>query len=151
MKNRYFGFTLTEVMASVAIIVVVAIGTLGYQYNGVKFSRASQAQITGTRLGQIVLEDWKSTGGDADYNPTTLGLGFAETLGTETGNCKITLDSQTFYIEMQLTQIAEDTVAGVKLNQIRVIVRWRKDFTSGAIGGEDPQVTLTTYVRRNQD
>jgi len=142
------GFTLTEVMASVAIIVVVALGTMGYQYHNVKFSRASKAQITGTRIGQLLLEDWKSTGGDPTYDPTSLGLGFATTLF---GDYVITLDNQAFYIQLQQNDIDQDTVAGVTLRQVRVIVRWRKDYVRGAVSAGDPEVSLTTYVRRDQD
>ncbi len=145
------GFTLTEVMASVAIIVVVALGTMGYQYHNVKFSRASKAQITGTRIGQLLLEDWKSTGGDPTYDPTSLGLGFATTLFGESGDYVITLDNQAFYIQLQQNDIDQDTVAGVTLRQVRVIVRWRKDYVRGAVSAGDPEVSLTTYVRRDQD
>jgi prepilin-type N-terminal cleavage/methylation domain-containing protein len=145
---RSRGFTLTEVMASVAIITIVAVGTMGYQYHNIKFSRASQAQITGTRIGQLLLEDWKSKGGDSTYDPTSLGLGFAT---TSPGNYVITLDRQTFYIQPQFNQIDQDTVAGVTLCQVRVVVRWRVDYAPGAISADDPQITLTTYVRRDQD
>lgn len=138
-------------MASVAIITIVAVGTMGYQYHNIKFSRASQAQITGTRIGQLLLEDWKSTGGDPTYDPTSLGLGFATTPFGGFGNCVITLDNQTFYIRLQQNDVAQDTVAGVTLCQIQVIVRWRMDYTPGAISAGDPQITLTTYVRRDQD
>ena len=143
------GFTLVEVMVAVSITIVVALGTLCFQYHGVKHSRASQAQIAGTRLGQLLLEDWKSTGGDPDYDPESLGLGFAAPAAPETGTCIITLDNQTFYMLLEQSEIAQDTVAGVKLCQLRVTVKWRKDYTHGATTGTDPEIFLTTYVRRD--
>lgn len=142
------GFSLEEVMLSMAIIIIVALGTLSFQYQGVKHSRASEAQIAAARIGQLLLEDWKSTGGDSTYDPNTLGLGL--TLIT-TGNYKITLDYQTFYIQLQLPPqvISTDTVAGVTLQQLSITVSWRKDFGTGAVSNSDPTLTFTTYVRRD--
>ena len=74
-KSQRDGFTIVEVMVSVAIIIIVALGTLSFQYYCVKNSRSSEAQATATRLGQLLLEDWKSTGGDPDYDPNSLNLG----------------------------------------------------------------------------
>jgi type II secretory pathway pseudopilin PulG len=146
------GYTLVEIMTAVAVSIIVALGTLNYQYYGVRHDRMAQAQLAATRLGQLVLEDWKSTGGDPDYDPTTLGLGFTAIGPGETGNCFITLDGQTFYILLVQSNPPapyQDTVAGVTLSQIRVITRWRTDFTRGATVASDPTITLTTYVRRD--
>jgi hypothetical protein len=136
-------------MLAVAVTIVVALGTLCYQYYGVQHSRAADAQVTGTRVGQLVLEDWKSTGGDQDYDPAALGLGFTTTSPGESGDYIITLDNQTFYLQLVRNDIDHDTVAGVTLRQIRVIIRWRKDYARGAISGSDPLINLTTYVRRD--
>jgi prepilin-type N-terminal cleavage/methylation domain-containing protein len=149
------GFSLVEVMISILIIVIVALGTMSFQYHGVKHSRSSEAQIAATRLGQLILEDWKSTGGAAGYNPTTLGLGFVTPTTPETGSYKITLDYQTFYLTFaqQLVTVSSgsnpDTVAGVALYQLRVTVNWRKDFGTGATSGSDPTLTFTTFVRKD--
>jgi prepilin-type N-terminal cleavage/methylation domain-containing protein len=149
------GFTLIEVMVAVAVTIIVALGTLAYQYYGVKFNRIAQAQLAATRIGQLVLEDWKSTGGDPDYDPTTLGLGFTTVEHGETGNCFITIDDQTFYIQLISGTPSPnppsnpDPVAGVTLSQIRVITEWRQDYTRGPLVASDPTITLTTYVRRD--
>lgn len=147
------GFTLIEVMIAVSIIAVVALGTLCYQYYGVKHSRVSQAQITATRIGQLLLEDWKSTGGDPDYDPLSLGLGFASPVPANPRHVLITLDNQTFYVQwaQQLVPIANnpDPVAGVTLNQLNVTVQWRRDFCHSTPTPTDPEISLTTYVRRD--
>jgi prepilin-type N-terminal cleavage/methylation domain-containing protein len=151
-NSRLHGFTLVEVMLSMAIVIIVALGTLSFQYNGVKPSRASEAQIAATRLGQLILEDWKSTGGDSDYDPNALGLGF--TLVT-TANYRITLDYQTFYLQFAQTLAPvtsgsnPDPVAGVTLQQLSVTVSWRKDYAAGTVSGSDPTLTFTTFVRRD--
>lgn len=136
-------------MVAVSITSIIALGTLCYQYHGVKHSRASQAQITATRIGQLVLEDWKSTGGDPSYDPTSLGLGFVTLTFPETGNFRLTLDNQSFYISLTRTEVDYDTVAGVWLYQIRVTIKWRNDYCPGPTTADDPEIFLTTYVRRD--
>ena len=152
-KSQRDGFTLVEMMISAAIIIIVALGTLSFQYQNVKNSRISEAQVTATRLGQMLLEDWKSTGGDPGYDATSLGLGFLAPTLPATGSYIITLDNQTFYIQMaqQLVPIANnpDPVAGVTLQQLSVTVSWRKDYGNGAVSSSDPTLTFTTFVRRD--
>jgi prepilin-type N-terminal cleavage/methylation domain-containing protein len=143
------GFTLTEVMVAVAITIIVALGTLCYQYQGVKHSKVAQAQLAATRLGQLVLEDWKSTGGDPAYDPATLNLGFGAPSAGEPGDYFITLDNQTFFVLLERSLIEEDAVAGVQLWQIRVTVQWSRNYGRGAVSAGDPRIILTTYVRRD--
>jgi Tfp pilus assembly protein PilV len=149
------GFSLIEVVLSIAMIIVVALGTLSFQYHGIKHSRSSEAQIAATRLGQLILEDWKSTGGDSDYDPAALGLGFTASTTPETEGYKITLDYQTFYLtkSQELATVSSgsnpDSVAGVTLNQLSVTVSWRKDFGQGSISSSDHTLTFTTFVRRD--
>lgn len=144
------GFSLEEVMLSMAIIIIVALGTLSFQYQGVKHSRAAEAQIAASRIGQLLLEDWKSTGGASTYDPNTLGLGFTP---VTPGNYTITLDYQLFHIQMaqQLATVTSganpDTVAGVTLQQLSITVSWREDFGTGAVSSSDSTLTFTTYVR----
>jgi hypothetical protein len=140
-------------MVSVAVIVIVALGTLSYQYQTVKHSRSAEAQVTAAYLGQLLLEDWKSTFGDSGYDATSLGLGFVTPIFPETGNYKITLDNQTFYLQknQQLVNIPNnpDLVAGITLQQLSVTVSWRKDYGNGAVGASDPTLTFITFVRRD--
>ena len=154
-KSQHDGFTIVEVMASVAIIVIVALGTLSFQYYSVKDSRTSEAQLTAAHLGQLLLEDWKSQGGDSDYDATLLGLGFANPTPPVTGSYIITLDNQTFYIQMaqQLATIDDganpDPVAGITLQQLSVTVSWRSNYGHGTVSASDPTLTFTTFVRRD--
>ena len=145
------GFSIVEAMAAASIVVIIAVGSLGYQYYSVRHSRTSQAQIMATRIAQLLIEDWKSTNADDTYNPTTLGLGFLSTSPGDYGQYLITLHNQTFYSQLNAIDIAEDTVAGIKLRQINVTIRWRRDFCHGAINASDPTISLTTYVRCDED
>lgn len=152
-RRNEAGFTLVEVMLAVAVITIVALGTLNYQYYGIKYDRIAQAEISATRIGQLVLEDWKSTGGDTDYDPTTLGLGFTAVGSGETGNCFITVDDQTFYVTLTQSNPPApyyDNVAGITLSQLQVVTRWRQGkYDRGSISSSDPAITLTTYVRKD--
>jgi prepilin-type N-terminal cleavage/methylation domain-containing protein len=148
-KSQRDGFTLVEVMMSAAIIIIVALGTLSFQYYSVKDSRTSEAQVTAARLCQLLLEDWKSTGGDSDYDATSLGLGFLTPTPPTALHYIITLDNQTFYLSMAQQPISTDTVAGVTLQELSVTVKWRKDYGIGAVSGSDHTLTFTTFVRRD--
>jgi uncharacterized protein (TIGR02598 family) len=146
------GFSLIEVMLSMSIVIIVALGTLSFQYQGVRHSRASEAQIAAARIGQLLLEDWKSSGGDTDYAPNSLGLGFTY---VSANNYTISLDYQTFHIQLaqQLATVSSgsnpDSVAGVTLQQLTITVSWRKDFGTGTLSSTDPSLVFTTYVRRD--
>ncbi len=143
------GFTLIEVMIAATIVIIVSLGTLSFQYHGVKHSRIAKAHVTATRIGQLILEDWKSTGADPLYDPINLNLDFTESSPVGTGDCMITLDNQTFYIQLQNDFIDDDTVAGVELRQLRVTTRYRTDYAQGTLNASDPTIILTTYVRRD--
>ena len=152
-KSQRDGFTIVEAMVSLAIVIIVALGTLSFQYYSVRDSRSSEAQVTATRLGQLLLEDWKSTFGDSGYDATSLGLGFVVPTTPETGDYKITLDNQTFYLQraQQLVNIPNnpDPVAGITLQELSVTVSWRRDYRNGAVSASDPTLTFTTFVRRD--
>ena len=144
------GLSLIEVMLAIVITSVIALGTLGYQYLSIKHSRASDAQFLATRIGQLLLEDWKSVGGDDDYDPESLQLGFDSPEPDEFGDYTIDLGNIQFFIQMQFNDVEHDDAADITLRQISVTVRWRRDYTRGALTSADPVLNLTTYVRRDQ-
>jgi prepilin-type N-terminal cleavage/methylation domain-containing protein len=144
------GMTLVEVMMAVSVIVIAALGTLCYEYLCVNHVRFARSQLTATRVGQLLIEDWKSSGGSADYNPEDLHMGFALPTGLPAGNFVTTIDGLTLHIAMSHSDVATDAVAGVTLREINVVVKWRKDLGTGAVDNHDPGVNLTTYVRRDQ-
>jgi prepilin-type N-terminal cleavage/methylation domain-containing protein len=144
-------FTLIEVIIVIGILCVMALGSLSYQYYAAKHVQIARAQMVATRITQMILEDWKSTGGSPDYDPTAIGMGFTGTFGTITpGGSSVTYNITQDSIPMSVTLSSADVVEGsttLPLRQITVTVRWRKDFGSGAIGGSDPSLQYTTYVK----
>jgi Tfp pilus assembly protein PilV len=142
--------TLVEVMLAVAIIIIAALGTLCYEYLCADQVRFARAQLAATRIGQLLLEDWKSSGGSDNYNPEDLEMGFSLPSELPAGTYMTTVDGLPLYITMNHDDIANDEFAGVTLRKITVDVRWKNDTGKGPTGGDDPSVVLTTYVRRDQ-
>jgi len=163
--------TLIEVMAALAVLVIASLGALGYQYYAVKQGQIARAQTVGTRIGQLLLEDWKSTGGSEEYDATGLGLGFSSELPLAAGHgyplpdgiYSITIDNVPMVLVLNWQDVDYDSVAEVTLRQLSVSVVWLQEPDA------DPQlgqviaqqvangvnyhrgmrelVTLSTYVR----
>jgi hypothetical protein len=142
--------TIVEVMVAVAVIVVAALGTLCYEYLCIDHVRIARAQLAATRIGQLLLEDWKSTGGSSDYNPENLDMGFRVPPGAVWGDYMTVIDNLPLYIGLSRDDIDRDDFAGVTLRRIDVSVRWRRNFSYGAPDNDDPAVNLSTYVRLDQ-
>jgi len=136
-------FTLTEAIAT--------LGGLGFQYHAAKHTRIAREQIIGTRTAQLLLEDWKSTDGSKNYDPSTLGLGFSSKLESSvtesagTAAYSITVDNVPMQISLQWTDRPgnpdyDDPETGDKLRELSVTVRFNESENI-------PPVVLTTYVR----
>lgn len=50
-------------MVAMAVLAIATLGTLSYQYHSAKHSRIAKLEMTATRTAQLLLEDWKSSGG----------------------------------------------------------------------------------------
>jgi prepilin-type N-terminal cleavage/methylation domain-containing protein len=147
-NNR--AMTLVEIMVAVAIIVVAALGTLCYEYLCVDQVHFARAQLAATRVGQLLLEDWKSTGGSPNYNPQDLQMGFTLPPELPAGTFMTVIDDLPLYITMDSDTVSEAGPFVGELSKISVVVRWRSDFGQGALSDDDPSIVLTTYVRRDQ-
>jgi len=166
-------FSLIEVMIAMVILAIAALGALGYQYHAARQSQIANAQMTASRTGQLLLEDWKSTGGSTDYDPTQLDLGFtavstsSSDIGQSSGLGAIlngnvyskSVDKIQMLIMLLWKDVATDSVAQVTLRQLAVVIRPKKE--KGQPQGDDDSertaemnveayhqpITLTTYVR----
>jgi len=133
-------------MVAMVILAVVALGALSYQYHAAREGRIAKAQITATRTAQLLLEDWKSTGGSTDYNPTTLGMGFSIPDTADEADYFITVDYLPMYIALSYNDVDTDDSAGITLREVNVTVSWRRDHRVGLREINDPSLVLTTYV-----
>lgn len=159
------GVTLIEAMVTTVAVAVAALGGLSYQYHAAMHGRIARAQKTATRTVQLLLEDWKTTGGSSEYDPSALGLGFSATLpGLSTpeglGNTlnnsayAIEVDGLPMVVMLKYKNVAYDATAQIKLRQIAVVVGFGEispgsptlERSSGWLGSIPP-VTLSTYVR----
>jgi len=151
-KKAASGITLIELMITIVILAIAALGALGYQYYAVQHVQIARAQMAATRITQMLIEDWKSTGGDSAYNPIGLGLGVTGTFSTITpGGSGVSYNLTQDNITMRITLSSADVVEGattLPLLQITVTVQWHKNFGSGTTWtGSDPSLQYTTYVR----
>ena len=168
IRKRRFAraVTLIEVMAAISILLISAMGALSYQYFSAKDAQKARAQVIATRIGLLLLEDWKSTGGSKEYNPQTLGLGFSSPLpipshfsmGVGVGDAAplrdavhdITVDDVPMMVMLTWVDVAQDDVSGVMLRQLNIEVQfgatWQDETIKKQYEGLKP-VILTAYVR----
>jgi hypothetical protein len=160
------GNTLIEAMVTVAFVAIAALGGLSYQYHAARHTRTAQGQMTATRTAQLLLEDWMSTGGSTEYDPSALGFGFSSALpvpgdfAAPTGLGQ-TLNSAVYSIEvdglpmvvmLKYSDVDEDATARVKLRQLSIFIAFgevideKLTLSKHWLGGIRP-ITLTTYVR----
>lgn len=142
------GVTLVEVIVATLVLAVASLGALSYQYHAVRRAKLAQVEITAAQLAQLLIEDWKSHGGEDQYNPLDLNMDFEKT--KLDGTYKITFNDFPMQVELRHTDIDIDTAAGVTLREIRIIIRWRRDYADLSPADSDPEFTTTTYVRRDQ-
>ena len=145
-KKQKSGLTLIEAVISAVCLSIIALGALSYQYFAATHNRIAQCQITATRTGQILVEDWKNSGGSGTYDPTSLQLGFLKT--SEKGwGYYIAVDNLPMYVNLSSSDVIVDVTAGVTIRQLDVKVAWRRDYQDGAPETDDPSIILTTYAR----
>jgi prepilin-type N-terminal cleavage/methylation domain-containing protein len=156
--------TLIELMIAMTIVTIASLGGLSYQYYAAKQSRMAFAQTNATRIAQLLLEDWRSTGGDTvSYNPVNLQLGFSSapiptgfdmglSLGSVLNNVvySITINGVPMTIMLSWDDVEQDTTAGTTLRQLQALVRWQQGYvleSGGTTLCNSPVVMTTAYIR----
>jgi hypothetical protein len=147
------GVGIVEALVAALMVSVLALGGLSYQYLGAKHFRIAHAELTATRAGQLLIEDWKGSGANnpANYDATALGVGFLTPIGGEHCDYIITVDGVKMYMSLAYNDVEVDEDAGITLRQISDTIKWRNDGNPAEPGANDPSLVLTTYVRRGQD
>lgn len=169
VKRRKFASALSflEVLLAIASLAIVSIGALSYEYHVAGHTRIARAQMKGMRTAQLLLEDWKSTGGSEYYDVSMLGLSFTSgipipsdwTLYDELGEpldnsvCSITIDRLPMLIILRWRDVDYDDTAEVILRQLSVIVRFGEIdesgdlvYSAGYLQRMRP-IIMTTYTR----
>ncbi len=151
------GVTLIEALVAAVAVSILALGGLAYQYLGAMHFRAAHAELTATRAGQLLIEDWKGNGAPnpQNYDATELGVGFETPIAGDYSYYVITVDGikMHLWLDSGIVPIENnpDPFAGVTLQQISVKIQWRKNFSSEDVEDDDPSITLTTYARLGED
>jgi len=149
MKNRKRGFTLIEIVITMAILLIASLGVINYQYYAIKSAKIAQTKISATRLGTLILENWKSFGGSDTYDPTELNLGVVKLTSVE-NKYLITVDDVPFYLTLSARDIDSSEITGVTLRELSVFVQWNSDYLQEIPQSSDPATTFYTYVRQDQ-
>ncbi len=148
-KKLDSGFTLIEGVIAGALLFIVVVGGLGYQYHAARQKRMAWAEMTALRTSQMVIEDWKSTGGKDiggtdGYDPSFYDNDFVY---QNSEIWKITIEDLPMEVKLESEVVETNAASGTQLKQLKVTAQWRTDFSDGSIDNGSPSVVLTTYVR----
>jgi len=141
------GFSLLELIVAIIILAIVATGSLHYHFYATQQIRTTKAEQTAMRTAQLLLEDWKSNGGNENYDPEELQLGF---VAVEKDRYTVTIDELPMSVNLLWSDLDTDPVTNVTLRKIQALIRWRRDYSQSAIQSNDPVYAMTTYVRLDQ-
>jgi Tfp pilus assembly major pilin PilA len=147
------GVTLIEAMVATVIVAVLALGGLTYQAYGAAHFHIAKAELTATRAGQLVIEDWKGSGAPdiVNYDATELGVGFVKPVAGNNSYYTITIDGIKLHLNLSFADVAVDSDTGDVLRQLNVQVQWQRDSSASGAQADDPSITLSTYARLGQD
>ena len=165
-SRKTYGLTLIELMLATTVMAIMTLGTLQYQYFAAGHGQVARAQIEAVRLSQLLLEDWKSTGGSDQYDPSLLELGYTKHPGMPDNfdtpeGLGATLQEAVFSIDLNHLPMAlvlkyedvdKDLQAGTCLRQLAVVVRFGSVERGQISVSEDrlaglPPITLVTFAR----
>lgn len=145
--------TLVEALIAATVVAILALGALVYQYLGATHFRIAHAELTATRAGQLLIEDWKGSGAPdiENYDASTLGMGFIKTDPADNSHYIVAVDGINIHVDLSYEDVDVDEFANITLRQISTKLQWRKDFGSGEVDADDPSIILTTYARKDRD
>ena len=155
--NTRPGFTLTEMMLSVLIIMVLATGAMGYQYASTRDVKISEVQAGATRIAMLLLESWKGRQGAITFDPVDVfsgtitiqtsdaGPAVPDTASGSTmtllGSYEVVLSDVTYYVT--LSYHPETDSEPMTLN---ATVTWRRDYSQAALQGNEQFVRFSSYL-----
>lgn len=150
------GFTLTEVMISIVIVMVLVTGAMGYQYASTRDVKVSEVQASAARLGILMLESWKGQQGETSFDPVDV---FESQMTIQTssvgpevpdgaidspliklGSYEIILKDITYYVTLSYDEAS--TTEPMLLN---AAITWRRDYGAGELEGNELFVRYSTY------
>jgi prepilin-type N-terminal cleavage/methylation domain-containing protein len=155
--RKYRGFTLTEVMISILIVMVLVTGAMGYQYNSTRDVKISEVQATAGRLAMLLLEGWKGQLGDVSFDPVA-AFSNEITIQTTTNGPDVPDNSESVpltpldsyeivfrnvYYYVTLSYEAASASEPMLMN---ATVAWRRDYTQDTLEGNERFVRYSTFL-----
>jgi len=147
-KKRPAGVTMVEIVTAAAVLAVACVGTIGFQHHARRLALRANAEITAARTARLILDNWKKTGGDENFDLRTLEMGF--TKSPDSNDYRITVDGLPMTVSLKWSNVEQNAAAMVTLRQIEATIRWRSDRQNGTLGSNDPMYVISTYVRRDE-
>jgi type II secretory pathway pseudopilin PulG len=160
LNKRNSGMTLIEVMISIVVIMIIVIGASSYMYACMWNAKRADVRITATRLGQTLLDLWKTNGPVVNgiwdveaFDPTDpeFNLILPDNIGTTAEGVggvgqelrgtryEITVDGAHYFITLSYRQ---DLPNFYLLN---ACVAWSRSFNSPTLESDPHRVWLTSY------
>ena len=123
------GTTIVEIMSGLLVIVVAVLGAIMYRYHSALDARRADLHMGATRMGLLLLEEWKGMSGAA-YDPTKIetDLSVIGMKGTAP-NYTATISSATgsvpsnYYIVIPQPP-ATVNLGGLDMKELKVAVYW---------------------------
>lgn len=157
LKKQRIGLTLIEIMVAIVVVVVAVIGAMSFRYYCAVDARKADVHMTAARIGWMLLEDWKGTGGrlpghaagsydplaafDSTELPITSAVGPATPSGfAALGSYMVTANYVNYYATLTYkVKTASDPAV------LNVCVAWGRPYNVDTLPTEYRSVKLTTY------
>ena len=153
--RRSRGFTLVEVALSILLVTVIVLAAMSVRYLAVKQARRGDAYNTAGKLGQMLLEGWRSSGAPNTYNPITRFAGqTAIVITTSTmappapsgfttlGRYQVVLDNVNYYVTLAYIN---ENVMTQQPAVLHAVVGFRHNYEAASVATSGNYVRLTTY------
>ena len=146
------GLTLVEIMVSIAIILVVVVGAISFRYYAAMDAREADVKISAARIGNLLLDAWKGTGGTPAYDPVSefgldLNISISATgpdvpAGFIKLNSYLISSNRVSYYATLSYKDSTSTTPGV----LTVTISWLGNYNTGTVSAADESVKLTAFV-----
>lgn len=155
-NHRRQGFSMTEILVSILVVMILATGALGYQYSSARNVVLSEVHASAARLALLFLESWKGQQADLSFDPTDE---FSSDLTiqtsaygpdvpdnsegdplTELGTYEVVIDNMYYYVTLSYDEASE--LVPMVLN---TTIAWHGDYTQGELDGTEDTVGYSTF------
>ncbi|MHC5191155.1 MAG: type IV pilus modification PilV family protein [Planctomycetota bacterium] len=155
--RRCGGFSLTEIMISVLIVMVLVTGAMGYQYNSTRDVKISEVQASASRIAMLLLEGWKGRQGDMSFDPVSI---FGDQTAIETSasgpdvpdnsdGIPLTLLDSYVVISGGVCYFITLSYEAASANEpmlLNATVAWRSDYMQDELEGDEQLVRYSAFL-----